>query len=59
MRYDELVELACKFADNARLMKTKDIAGVLWKMAREYQEKAAELDSGKRPDIGPPPPFVE
>ena len=27
----------------------------LWRMAQEYQEKAARLDSGKRPDIGDKP----
>jgi hypothetical protein len=27
----------------------------LWKMAQEYQRKAAALDGGKLPDLGPPP----
>jgi hypothetical protein len=28
-------------------------------MALEYQEKAAKLDSGKKPDIGESPDFLD
>jgi len=52
MRYEEMAELAQICASNARIASNKDIAAILWKMAREYQEKAAELDGGKLPDIG-------
>ena len=54
-RYEKMVELAQICANNARIASTKEIAAVLWRMAREYREKAAELDGGKRPDIGRPP----
>jgi hypothetical protein len=30
----------------------------LWRMACEYRQKAADLDSGRLPDIGVPPPKV-
>ena len=33
----------------------KDVATVLWKMAKDYQSEAVKLDSGKSPDIGEPP----
>jgi hypothetical protein len=55
MRYEELVELARLCANNARIASTTDVAAVLWRIAREYQEKAAKLDGDKLPDIGKPP----
>jgi hypothetical protein len=56
--YDELLELARICARNARLpMTTKVVAAELWKMAKDYQARAAQLDSGNPPDIGPPPEF--
>ena len=54
-RYETMVERAQICASNARIASTKEIAAVLWRMAREYREKAAALDGGKRPDIGRPP----
>ena len=30
-----------------------------WRVALEYQSKAAGLDSGRLPDIGPPPSWFE
>lgn len=48
----ELVELAKLCGFNARAAAEERAALELWKMAKEYQEKAAKLDSGKLPDIG-------
>jgi hypothetical protein len=53
----ELVELAKICAFNARAANEARVALELWRMAREYQEKAAELNSGKLPDIGASPLF--
>jgi hypothetical protein len=55
MRYEEMIEVARLCANNARIASTKDAAAVLWRIAREYQEKAAKLDGDKLPDIGMPP----
>jgi hypothetical protein len=51
--YRELEELAVMCAHNARTTTTAAITIELWKMAKEYQNKAAQL--GTPPDIGPPP----
>jgi hypothetical protein len=56
--YDDLVELAGLCAGNARIAHSREVAIELWKMAREYQKKAAKLNGGKLPDIGKPPPCV-
>ena len=56
--YAELVELARMCAFNARATLDPRVAAELWKMALEYQEKAARLDGGRKPDIGPPPEFL-
>jgi hypothetical protein len=54
--YDDLVELANICARKARLQLTsKQVAAELWKLATEYQTRAACLSGGKLPDIGPPP----
>lgn len=45
-RYSELVDLAYSAA-------TRDVAAVLWSMAKEYQAEAGEF--GNPPDIGDPP----
>ena len=55
--YEDLVELARICAKNAHIADMPEIARELWKMAQEYQRKAAALDSGRLPDIGPPPSF--
>ena len=54
----ELIELAQICAFNARAATDQRVAEELWKMALEYQTKAAEMDSGSKPDIGPPPDFL-
>ena len=53
--YDDMVELARICAKNAQVTSMPRVARQLWKMAQEYQRLAAELDSGKLPDIGPAP----
>jgi hypothetical protein len=53
--YERVLELAHICAKNAHLSTTPDVARELWKMAKEYQRKAATMDNGKLPDIGPPP----
>jgi len=51
----DFIELAQLCAHNARFTVSREVARTLWQMAMEYQQKAAELDGGKRPDIGSPP----
>ncbi len=55
MKHIQLVELARLCANQARAATAKDVAATLWRMAREYQGKAARLDSGNLPDIGEKP----
>jgi hypothetical protein len=57
--YDDIAELARICATQARLTTTKDVASALWMMARNYQERAAQLDSGKLPEIGDPPDLLK
>jgi len=49
--------LTGRLPKNAHHADMPEIARELWKMAQEYQRKAAALDSGKLPDIGPAPSF--
>ncbi|GEM_PF-4184619 len=57
-QHAELVELAQLCAFNARTTLDPRVAQELWRMALEYQERAAQADSGKRPDIGLPPEIL-
>jgi hypothetical protein len=57
--YASLVELAKICAHQAHITQVREVASELWRMALEYQRKAAALDSGKLPDIGPPPSWFE
>jgi len=50
MTYEDLVELARLCARNARITTNREVADELWRMAKEYQAKAATL--GDFPDIG-------
>ncbi len=50
--YDEMVELARICSRQARLTQSDEVARLFQKMAREFQEAAAKLDSGKLPDLG-------
>ena len=43
--YNSLVELARICARNARLTSRREVAVTLWKVAREYQDRAAKLKS--------------
>ena len=52
MAYQQLVELARTCWRQAGITTSKEVADVLRRMAKEYQQKAAQLDSGKVPDIG-------
>jgi hypothetical protein len=49
----ELIELAELCADQARLAQNEDVARELWRMAREFQQKAAQLDGSKLANIDP------
>jgi hypothetical protein len=53
--YKEVVDLATSCAKSARATTSPEVGYQLWQTALEYQEKAAKLDDGKRPDIGDPP----
>lgn len=50
--YDECAELARLCWRQSYLVQTEGVAAELRLMAREYQEKAAKLDSGNVPDLG-------
>ena len=39
---------------NGDIATLEEVARELWKMAHEYRQKAAELDSGRLPYIGVP-----
>ena len=52
--YSVLLEFARKFANQARVTTDREVARELWRMAIEYQCKAAALGSGEAPDIGLP-----
>jgi hypothetical protein len=53
------VQLAQLCALNARNIADSRAAEELWKMALEYQEKAATMNSGRKPEIGPPPDHLK
>jgi hypothetical protein len=36
----------------SRLASSKEVAAELRRLAKEYQRRAADLDSGRMPDIG-------
>jgi hypothetical protein len=57
--YKEYVDLARTCAQQAWITNDKDTAHQLWEMAIEYQTQAAELDGGKRPELGAPPPSLK
>ena len=50
--YDEMVELARICWRQARMTQSEEVARLLHKMAREFQEAAAKLNGGKLPDLG-------
>lgn len=57
--FDDLAELAKQCAAQARLTTNRDVAHALWKMATDYQLRAAKLDSGQLPDIGDIPVLLK
>jgi hypothetical protein len=52
--YTELLELARLCWRQAQLAQTEGVARELHKMALEYRQKAAKLDSGKLPVLEEP-----
>jgi hypothetical protein len=56
--YADLLEMAKICARHAREVSGKGVASELWKLARDYQERAAQLDGGTLPDIGEPPSTI-
>jgi hypothetical protein len=52
--YSAIVELARICASQARFTTDREVARELWRMAIEYQYKAAALDNGRFPDVGLP-----
>ena len=52
--YSAIVELARICASQASFTVDREVARELWRMALEYQYKAAALDNGKLPDVGLP-----
>jgi hypothetical protein len=57
--YSDAIKLAEMSARCARLASNKQTARELWKIAQEYQAKAAKLNGGTPPDIGDPPQGLE
>jgi hypothetical protein len=57
--YKELAELAQLCAKQARVTTTRKVASEFWRMAKEYQKKAADVDSGALPEIGPPSSWLK
>ncbi len=50
--YDDLAELARICARNARTVTgSKVVAAELWRMATEYQARAAQVDNGETLDM--------
>ena len=49
--YDDLVELAEICLRQAQATESRAVAVVLHRMAKEYQKRAAELTTGKLPDV--------
>ena len=49
--YSVLLELARKFASQARVTTDREVARELWRMAIQYQDKAAALNNGKFPEF--------
>jgi hypothetical protein len=47
--FEDFAELARVCAAQARLTNSRGIAQALWKMANDYQERAAQRDSGQLP----------
>jgi hypothetical protein len=46
MTYQELIELARLRPYNSRIATDREVAHLLWHMAKEYQAKAAKVHDG-------------
>ena len=57
--YADLVELAKICGRHSREANTRGVAAELWKLARDYQQRAAQLNGGTLPDIGEPPSVID
>jgi hypothetical protein len=57
--YENFAELARICAKQAHFNKDPEVARKLWRMALEYQQRAATLDGGIFPEIGTPPSVVD
>jgi hypothetical protein len=53
--YKDLAELALICARHSRLAQSESVANELWRLAKDYQERAVKLDHGTLPDIGHAP----
>jgi hypothetical protein len=56
--YQEFVDLATSCANSTRLTTSSEVASQLWRIAMDYQEKAAKLNDSKLPNIDDPPIVV-
>jgi len=56
--YENLVQLARMSARQAWLSSNPQVADLLWRMAKEYQGKAAAHAGAADLDIGDPPPWA-
>jgi hypothetical protein len=56
--YESLVQLTRMSARQAWLSANPEVAALLWRMAKEYQAKAAEHSGAAELDIGDAPPWA-
>ena len=50
--FDDMVNLARICIKQAQQVTDPHVSAELWLLAKEYRQRAAELDRGKLPDIG-------
>ena len=53
----DFVEIAKVLAIQSHVTASKEVARELWRLAKDYQVKAAAQAGGSLPDIGDPPVF--
>jgi hypothetical protein len=56
--YEDLALLARICAEETHFAENPD-AAKLWRLALDYQRRAAVLDGGRLPAMGPPPPWFK
>ena len=54
----DLVEIAKLLAMQFHVTVSKEVSRELWRLARDYQVKAAALAGARLPDIGDPPAIL-